>query len=131
MNASADPAAHLSRSLADTDPSVREALDDEGRRQLTQIELIASENVMRRAVREALGHEIGNKTLEGYPGNRFHGGGEYVDVVERLAIERASDAEARHSGFTGGVSIRRETHCGVGDSNHNAECRHRMDRRQR
>ena len=44
---------------------------------------------MSRAVREALGHEIGNKTLEGYPGHRFHGGGEYVDVVERLAIERA------------------------------------------
>ena len=44
---------------------------------------------MSRAVREALGHEIGNKTLEGYPGNRFHGGGENVDVVETLAIERA------------------------------------------
>ena len=40
-------------------------------------------------MREALGHEIGNKTLEGYPGNRFHGGGEYVDIVEGLAIERA------------------------------------------
>ena len=68
---------------------MREALDNETRRQRVQIELIASENVMSRAVREALGHEIGNKTLEGYPGNRFHGGGEYVDVVERLAIERA------------------------------------------
>ena len=81
--------AHASRSLADTDPAVREALDGEARRQRTQVELIASENVMSRAVREALGHEMGNKTLEGYPGNRFHGGGEYVDVVERLAIERA------------------------------------------
>ena len=40
-------------------------------------------------MREALGHEIGNNTLEGYPGNRFHAGAEYVDVVERLAIERA------------------------------------------
>ena len=84
-----DPDAHASRSLADTDPAVREALDGEARRQRTQVELIASENVMSRAVREALGHEMGNKTLEGYPGNRFHGGGEYVDVVERLAIERA------------------------------------------
>ena len=84
-----DSAAHVSRSLAETDPSVREALDNETRRQRTRVELIASENVMSRAVREALGHEIGNKTLEGYPGNRFHGGGEYVDVVERLAIERA------------------------------------------
>ncbi len=84
-----DPAARVSSSLAETDPAVREALDDEGRRQFAQIELIASENVMSRAVREALGHEIGNKTLEGYPGNRFHGGGEHVDVVERLAVERA------------------------------------------
>ncbi len=83
--------AHAGRSLADTDPAVRGALDSEARRQRDRIELIASENVMSRAVREALGHEMGNKTLEGYPGNRFHGGGEYVDVVERLAIERAKE----------------------------------------
>ncbi len=89
MHASGDPAVHVSRPLADADPEVRAALDDEARRQCAQIELIASENVMSRAVREALGHEIGNKTLEGYPGNRFHGGGEHVDVVERLAIKRA------------------------------------------
>ena len=89
MQASDDTAAHLSRSLAESDPAVREELDDETRRQRVQIELVASENVMSRAVREALGHEIGNKTLEGYPGNRFHGGGEHVDAVERLAIERA------------------------------------------
>ena len=78
-------------SLADIDPAVNEALGNEARRQRTQIELIASENVMSRAVCEALGHEIGNKTLEGYAGNRFHGGGENVDVVERLAIERAKE----------------------------------------
>lgn len=84
-----EAAAHASRSLAATDPAVAEALDNEARRQRSQTELIASENVMSRAVREALGHEMGNKTLEGYPGKRFHGGGEYVDVVERLAIERA------------------------------------------
>lgn len=76
-------------SLAATDPEVSEALEREVRRQCAQVELIASENVMTRAVREALGHEIGNKTLEGYPGRRFHGGGENVDVIERLAIERA------------------------------------------
>ena len=86
-----DPAAHASRSLAESDPPVRAALDSETARQSAQIELITSENIMSRAVREALGHEIGNKTLEGYPGNRFHGGGEYVDVVERLAIERAKE----------------------------------------
>ena len=84
-----DSAAHVSRSLADVDPAVSKALENEARRQRTHIELIASENVMSRAVREALGHEIGNKTLEGYPGRRFHGGGEHVDVIERLAIERA------------------------------------------
>lgn len=78
-------------SLADIDPAVSEALENEARRQRTRIELIASENIMSRAVREALGHEMGNKTLEGYPGNRFHGGGEYVDVVERLAIDRAKE----------------------------------------
>lgn len=78
-------------SLADIDPAVNEALENEARRQRTQVELIASENVMSRAVREALGHEIGNKTLEGYPGNRYHSGGEYVDVVERLAIDRAKE----------------------------------------
>ena len=88
---SRDPADHVSRPLADTDPVVRSALDHEVRRQRAQIELIASENIMSQAVREALGHEIGNKTLEGYPGNRFHGGGVYVDIVERLAIERAKE----------------------------------------
>ncbi len=86
-----DAVVHASRSLAETDPAVRDALDREARRQRVQIELIASENIMSRAVREALGHEIGNKTLEGYPGNRFHGGGENVDVVERLAVERARE----------------------------------------
>ena len=86
-----DDPAHVSRSLADVDPAVSEALENEARRQRTRIELIASENIMSGAVREALGHEIANKTLEGYPGHRFHGGGENVDVVESLAIERAKE----------------------------------------
>ena len=71
------------------DPLVSEALKDEKERQQSQIELIASENIVSRAVRDALGHEMTNKTLEGYPGNRFHGGGEFVDVVEQVAIDRA------------------------------------------
>ena len=68
---------------------------------------------MSRAVREALGHEIGNKTLEGYPGNRFHGGGEYVDVVERSRHRpregalrgglRQRPAALGHAGEPGGV----------------------------
>ena len=80
---------HTLGSLAETDPAVSDALDNEAHRQCTQIGLIASENFVSRAVREALGHEVSNKSLEGYPGHRFHGGGEHVDVVERLAIERA------------------------------------------
>ena len=75
--------------LADTDREVHAALERERERQTVEIELIASENIVSRAVREALGHEITNKTLEGYPGGRFHGGGRNVDVIERLAIERA------------------------------------------
>ena len=78
-------------SLADTDREVHAALERERERQAVEIELIASENIVSRAVREALGHEITNKTLEGYPGRRFHGGGRNVDVIERLAIERAQD----------------------------------------
>ena len=75
--------------LEEADIEVNQALGRERERQTAQIELIASENIVSRAVREALGHEINNKTLEGYPGRRFHGGGEYVDIVERLAIGRA------------------------------------------
>ena len=76
-------------SLADTDREVHVALEREREHQTVEIELIASENIVSQAVREALGHEITNKTLEGYPGGRFHGGGRNVDVIERLAIERA------------------------------------------
>ena len=72
-----------------SDPLVFDALDGESHRQRAQIELIASENVVSEAVRKALGHEISNKTLEGYPGNRFHGGARYADVLEQAAIDRA------------------------------------------
>ena len=77
--------------LADIDPEISVALAGEKDRQQRQIELIASENIASRAVLEALGHEINNKTLEGYPGNRFHGGSEYVDVVESIAVRRGRD----------------------------------------
>lgn len=77
--------------LERTDPLIAEALANESLRQQTHIELIASENIASRAVLEALGHDIANKTLEGYPGNRFHGGGEFVDVVEQAAIDRARE----------------------------------------
>ena len=71
------------------DARVAEALAGETRRQSEQIELIASENIVSRAVLDALGHQITNKTLEGYPGNRFHGGAQFVDAIEETAIARA------------------------------------------
>lgn len=80
---------HFASSATEVDPLVARALDDERNRQRHQIELIASENIVSRAVLDALGHEMTNKTLEGYPGNRFHGGGRFVDVVEQAAIDRA------------------------------------------
>jgi glycine hydroxymethyltransferase len=75
--------------VAQVDPLIAQALAGEKKRQQDQIELIASENIVSRAVLEVLGHEMTNKTLEGYPGNRFHGGGQFVDVVEQAAIDRA------------------------------------------
>lgn len=82
---------HFTNNAAQTDPLVAEALANEKTRQHDQIELIASENIVSRAVLDALGHEMTNKTLEGYPGNRFHGGGRFVDVVEQAAIDRAKE----------------------------------------
>ena len=81
--------AHSEIPLSERDPLVSEALAGETRRQQSSIELIASENIVSRAVLEALGHVMTNKTLEGYPGSRFHGGGQFVDVVEQAAIDRA------------------------------------------
>jgi len=75
----------------ESDPLIANALASEKQRQQDQIELIASENIVSPAVRAALGHEMSNKTLEGYPGKRFHGGGEFVDVVEQAAIDRAKE----------------------------------------
>jgi glycine hydroxymethyltransferase len=76
------------RSLADTDPEIARAIDDEKRRQFENIELIASENFTSRAVMEAQGSCLTNKYAEGYPGRRWYGGCEHVDVVEQLAIDR-------------------------------------------
>ena len=77
--------------LCETDPLIAGALAGEEERQQSQIELIASENMVSRAVLDALGHQLTNKTLEGYPGNRFHGGGEFADSAEQAAIDRAKD----------------------------------------
>ncbi len=76
-------------SLAATDPDLLRALDAEMRRQQDNIELIASENIVSRAVLEAQGSVLTNKYAEGYPGRRYYGGCEFVDVAENLARERA------------------------------------------
>ena len=75
--------------VAAQDPQVAKVLDDELNRQQTQIELIASENFVSEAVMQAAGCHLTNKYAEGYPGRRYYGGCENVDVVEELAIERA------------------------------------------
>jgi glycine hydroxymethyltransferase len=74
--------------IAQTDPAVWEAIAAEGRRQQLGLELIASENYASPAVLAAQGSVLTNKYAEGYPGRRYYGGCEHVDVVERLAIER-------------------------------------------
>jgi len=74
--------------LARTDPEVAEAIRNETRRQGAQLELIASENFVSEAVLEAMGTVLTNKYAEGYPGKRYYGGCEYVDVAESLAIAR-------------------------------------------
>ncbi len=79
----------FSKGLAAADPEIARAVDQELGRQRDNIELIASENIVSRAVLEAQGSVLTNKYAEGYPGRRYYGGCEYVDVAEELAIERA------------------------------------------
>ena len=79
----------LWRSLAETDPEIADAIRNELHRQNSGLELIASENFVSRAILEAAGSVFTNKYAEGYPGRRYYGGCEYVDVVERAAIARA------------------------------------------
>ena len=75
--------------LKQSDPEIAKELDLELNRQRTKLELIASENIVSKAVMEAQGSVLTNKYAEGYPGKRYYGGCEYVDVVEQLAIDRA------------------------------------------
>ena len=80
---------HSSTALAAIDPEIASAISKENERQFEHIELIASENFTSRAVMEAQGSCLTNKYAEGYPGRRWYGGCEHVDIVETLAIERA------------------------------------------
>jgi len=77
------------RSLAETDPEIAAAIQNETHRQSEGLELIASENFVSRAILEAAGSVMTNKYAEGYPGRRYYGGCEFVDVAESLAIARA------------------------------------------
>ncbi len=79
----------MQRTLAETDPDVAQAVQNEVVRQASGLELIASENFVSSAILEAAGSVLTNKYAEGYPGKRYYGGCEFVDVVERLAIDRA------------------------------------------
>ena len=79
----------FTKHLKDADPEVWDAIENEVERQQNEIELIASENIVSKAVLEAAGTLLTNKYAEGYPGRRYYGGCEYVDVVEQLAINRA------------------------------------------
>src|ERR1700753_550694 len=81
--------AFFSATLAESDPEIAAAIQGELGRQQHDIELIASENIVSRAVLEAQGSVMTNKYAEGYPGKRYYGGCEFVDIAETLAIERA------------------------------------------
>src|SRR5580704_5471456 len=88
MTASA-PDSFFTAQLGEADPEIADAIRGELGRQRHEIELIASENIVSRAVLEAQGSVLTNKYAEGYPGNRYYGGCPYVNVAEALAIERA------------------------------------------
>jgi glycine hydroxymethyltransferase len=102
----------LTASLADVDPEIADVLEKELGRQRTTLEMIASENFVPRAVLETQGSVLTNKYAEGYPGKRYYGGCEFVDIAESLAIERAKKlfgaAYANvqpHSGATANAAV--------------------------
>ncbi len=89
MTSSHRDAGFFTETLASRDPEIFGSITDELGRQRDEIELIASENIVSRAVMEAQGSVMTNKYAEGYPGRRYYGGCQYVDVAENLAIDRA------------------------------------------
>ncbi|MEM0906484.1 MAG: serine hydroxymethyltransferase [Pseudomonadota bacterium] len=88
LRESAETGSFFGSDLGDTDPDIAEAIARELGRQQNEIELIASENIVSRAVMEAQGSVMTNKYAEGYPGRRYYGGCEFVDIAEELAIDR-------------------------------------------
>ncbi|MEN0015055.1 MAG: serine hydroxymethyltransferase, partial [Solirubrobacteraceae bacterium] len=85
------PSDFFDRPLSEVDPEIAAVLDAELARQQNTLEMIASENFVPRAVLEAQGSVLTNKYAEGYPGRRYYGGCEHVDVSEQLAIDRAKE----------------------------------------
>jgi glycine hydroxymethyltransferase len=82
-------AEHLLRPVSEVDPEIAQVLEDEARRQDATLEMIASENFVPQAILDCQGSVLTNKYAEGYPGRRYYGGCEHVDVAEQLAIDRA------------------------------------------
>ena len=80
---------HFLKPVGDVDPEIAQVLEDEARRQETTLEMIASENFVPQAILDCQGSVLTNKYAEGYPGRRYYGGCEHVDVAEQLAIDRA------------------------------------------
>jgi glycine hydroxymethyltransferase len=91
MSSTLNSAEFFGTSLSSSDTDVSAALHNELLRQQTQVELIASENIVSQAVLEATGSILTNKYAEGYPGRRYYGGCEFVDIIEQLAIDRAKE----------------------------------------
>jgi glycine hydroxymethyltransferase len=85
------PAFDTAHTIKAVDPELWRAIEHENRRQHDHIELIASENYVSPAVMQAQGSQLTNKYAEGYPGRRYYGGCEFVDIVEQIAIDRVKD----------------------------------------
>ncbi len=107
-----DTAAIMNATLRDLDPEIATVLDRELARQRGTLEMIASENFVPRAVLQAQGSVLTNKYAEGYPGKRYYGGCEEVDVAEQLAIDRAKSLFGAgyanvqpHSGATANAAV--------------------------
>ena len=102
-------AGFFTQPLAERDPELFGAIESELGRQRDEIELIASENIVSAAVLEAQGSVMTNKYAEGYPGRRYYGGCQYVDVAEQLAIERAKDSSGVVSRTCNRIRAARQT----------------------
>src|SRR5256885_13913903 len=124
----------LKESLSQFDPELDQAIRAEDQRQEQHIELIASENYVSPAVMQAQGSQLTNKYAEGYPGKRYYGGCEYVDVVEQLAIDRVKKlfgAEAANvQPNSGSQANRSEEHTSELQSPCNLVCRLLLEKKK-